>query len=293
VLLAVWVLNSLAILVWLFNRSVSPVFLRCLHTGDILWPLLITAFSGGPSGPLIPLYSFVLISAVLRYGIYRVGKLRARATAVERAKIARELHDGAIQSLISAEMSTDILRRRAEQEYPPIAPEIELLQSLLRGQVLELRELMHRLKPMEIEPDQLLVRLAEQVDRFRRDSGIAARFVSDAGEIQLSANTCGEILLIVQEALVNIRKHAQAADVLVTFGRRDEYWCLSVSDDGVGFGFEGTLADTELMKSTKGPAIIKERVTNLGGELFLESKSPHGSQLLIRLPQKGFFSHGR
>lgn len=227
------------------------------------------------------------------YGVYLVRKLRAKASAIERARVARELHDGAIQSLISAEMRANILRRRAEKEFPPIAPEIESLEVLLRGQVLELRDLMQQLKPVEVEPNQLLDHLAEQVDRFRRDSGIAARFVSAAGEIHLSAYTCREILLIVQEALVNVRKHAKAEDVLVTFGRHDGYWRLTVTDDGVGFGFEGTLAGAELMKSAKGPAIIKERVANLGGELFISSRTSSGTQLLIKLPQKGYFSHGQ
>jgi len=232
-------------------------------------------------------------AATTVYGVYLVRRLRARASAIERASVARELHDGAIQSLISAEMRTDMLRRRAEKEYPAIVPEIETLENLLRGQVIELRDLMHQLKPVEVEPDQLLDHLAEQVDRFRRDSGIGARFVSAVDEIHLSAHTCREILLIVQEALVNVRKHAKAEDVLVTFGRQDGYWRLSVSDDGVGFGFEGTLTGAELMKSAKGPAIIKERVANLGGELFINSKSSRGTQLLIKLPQKGYFSHGQ
>jgi signal transduction histidine kinase len=231
-------------------------------------------------------------AATAIYGVYLVRRLRARASAIERARVARELHDGAIQSLISAEMRTDVLRRRAEKEHPAIAPEIESLQNLLRGQVIGLRELMHQLKPVEIAPDQLLDHLAEQVDRFRRDSGIGARFVSAADQIHLSAYACREILLIVQEALVNVRKHAKADDVLVTFGRQDGYWRLSVSDDGVGFDFEGTLAGDELMKSAKGPAIIKERVANLGGELFIDSKPSRGSQLLIMLPQKGFL-HGQ
>jgi signal transduction histidine kinase len=231
-------------------------------------------------------------AATAIYGVYLVRRLRARASAIERARVARELHDGAIQSLISAEMRTDILRQRAEKEHPSFAPEIESLQSLLRGQVIELRELMYQLKPVQIAPDQLLDHLAEQVDRFRRDSGIGARFVSAADEIHLSAYACREILLIVQEALVNVRKHARAEDVLVTFGRHDGYWRLSVSDDGVGFDFEGTLAGDELMKSAKGPAIIKERVANLGGELFIDSNPARGSQLLIMLPQKGFL-HGQ
>jgi len=206
--------------------------------------------------------------------------------------VARELHDGAIQSLISAEMRSDILRRRAEKESPAMAAEIGSLQDLLRGQVIELRKLMQQLKPVEIAPEHLLDQLAEQVERFRRDSGIAAQFVSTAEHIQLSGQVCREILLIVQEALVNIRKHARAAEVLVSFGRHDGYWRLSVSDDGVGFGFEGTLAGTELMKSARGPAIIKERVAEIGGELQLESSPSRGSRLLIKLPQKGNGSHG-
>ena len=90
-----------------------------------------------------------------------------------------------------------------------------------------------------------------------------------------------------------MRKHAKAEDVLVTFGRHDGYWRLTVTDNGVGFDFEGTLAGAELMKSAKGPAIIKERVANLGGELFINSRSTSGTQLLIKLPQKGYFSHGQ
>jgi signal transduction histidine kinase len=232
-------------------------------------------------------------AATAIYGVYLVHRLRARAGTIERARVARELHDGAIQSIIASEMRADILRRRALTDYPPIAPEIESLQDLLRNQVFELRELMQQLKPVVVEPNQLLDHLAEQVDRFRRDSGIAARFISSDDEIQLSAHSCREILLIVQEALVNIRKHAHAENVLVTFGHDDGYLRLCISDNGVGFGFEGTLGGTELMKSAKGPAVIKERVANLGGELFIESKMSCGSQLLIKLPQKGYFSHGQ
>lgn len=154
--------------------------------------------------------------------------------------------------MIASEMRADILRRRAQTDYPPIAPEIESLQNLLRNQVFELRELMQQLKPVVVAPDQLLDHLAEQVDRFRRDSGIGARFISSDDEIQLSAHSCREILLIVQEALVNVRKHAHAENVLVTFGHDDGYLRLCISDNGVGFGFEGTLSGIELMKSAKG-----------------------------------------
>jgi signal transduction histidine kinase len=225
--------------------------------------------------------------------IHSVYLLRSKASAEERARVARELHDGAIQSLIACEMRIDVLRRRAEKDCPTIAPELSSLEELLRGQVIELRELMQQLRPVEVEPDQLVARLSEQVERFRRDSGITARFVSVPEKVHFSSSACREILLIAQEALVNVRKHAQAGNVLVSFGRNEESWCLSIIDDGVGFGFEGILKGAELMKSTKGPAIIKERVANLGGELLIDSQPSRGTQLLIKFPEKGHFAHGQ
>ncbi|MDR3763846.1 MAG: histidine kinase [Acidobacteriota bacterium] len=230
-------------------------------------------------------------SATALYGAYLLRRLRARASAVERARVARELHDGAIQSLLAAEMRTNILRRRAEKEWPAAAAEMASLEGLLHSEARAMRELMQQLRPVEVEPAQLLDHLAERVDRFRRDSGIAARFVSTEHDVQLTAHACRELLLIVQEALVNVRKHARANSVLVSFGRLDGQWRLTITDDGVGFGFEGTLAGSEFMNSPRGPAIIKERVANLGGELEVVSSS-QGSQLLIRLPQKGHFTHG-
>jgi len=225
------------------------------------------------------------------YGAYLLRRLRTRASAIERARVARELHDGAIQSLVAAEMRAHILRRRAEKEWPSAVDEAAALESLLHSETGAMRDLMQHLKPVEIEPEQLLDHLAERVDRFRRDSGIAARFVTSEHEVQLSAYACREILLMVQEALVNVRKHAKATDVLVSFGREEGHWRLAITDDGIGFGFDATLAGNDFMKSPQGPAIIKERAANLGGDVAVSSSS-HGTKLLIRLPQKGYLAHG-
>ena len=93
---------------------------------------------------------------------------------MERARVARELHDGAIQSLISAEMRADVLRRRAERGTAGLAPELAELQQLLRREVLNLRDLMQQMRPVDLTPEQLLDYVADTVDRFRRDTGIEA-----------------------------------------------------------------------------------------------------------------------
>src|SRR5664279_4933664 len=70
------------------------------------------------------------------YSIYLFRRLRARAGAMERARVARELHDTAIQSLISIEMQVDVLRRRSNGH--PQTSELERIQQLLREEVLNI-----------------------------------------------------------------------------------------------------------------------------------------------------------
>ena len=227
------------------------------------------------------------------YSVYLVRRLRARVGAMERARVARELHDGAIQSLISAEMRVDVLRRKAQRESPGMAEELSGVQDLLRQEILNLRELMMQMKPVDLGPQQLLDFMAESVDRFRRDSGIGGRFVSDVQEdIALTPHICRELVKMLQEALVNVRKHANATNVLVTFAESNGTYRLSVADDGKGFDFAGKLAFEDPMSSAKGPTIIKERVNGIGAHLSIESYPGHGARLEIVVSQKGYASHG-
>jgi signal transduction histidine kinase len=227
------------------------------------------------------------------YSVYLVRRLRARVGAMERARVARELHDGAIQSLISAEMRVDVLRRKAQRESPGMTEELSEVQDLLRTEILNLRELMLQMKPVDLGPQQLLDFMAETVDRFRRDSGIGSRFVCDLQEdIALTPHICRELVKILQEALVNVRKHAHATNVLVTFAESSGSYRLTIADDGKGFEFSGKMAFENSVTSGKGPTVIKERVQGIGAQLFIESYPGHGSRLEIIVSQKGYASHG-
>ncbi len=153
------------------------------------------------------------------YSIYLFRRLRSRAGAMERARVARELHDTAIQSLISIEMQVDVLRRRSNGH--PQTVELERIQHLLREEVLNLRELMLSMRPVEIGPDQFLDFVAQLVERFRNDTGLDVRFVSELEEVTLPASSCRELVRVVQEGLVNVRKHAGAKSVYVRFGAQN------------------------------------------------------------------------
>ena len=216
--------------------------------------------------------------------VFLLRRLRSRAGAVERARVARELHDGAIQALFGIEMKIEALRRQTALTSAAMDAELGDVQQLLQREVLALRELMQALRPIELETsDQLPDVLASLVERFRRDTGVSARFVWTGGPISLPAPTALELARIVQEALVNVRKHSRARNVLVRLTNSDQTCSLVIEDDGQGFEFEGRLSAREMEKRRVGPAIIKERARIAGAELAVDSAPGVGARLELTL----------
>jgi len=220
------------------------------------------------------------------YNVYLLRRLRLRAGAVERARFARELHDGAVQSLIAVEMQVDVLRRQAASTPAALTEELNRIQGLLREEVLKLRELMQQMKSMDVDAAKLLGFLGDTVERFQRETGVAARFVSEMQEVDMPQRVCRELARIVQEGLVNVRKHSRARQVLVRLGARGGQWRVTIEDDGQGFPFAGRVTLAELDALGKGPIVIKERVRLIEGELTIESNPGKGSRLEINVPQK-------
>ena len=217
------------------------------------------------------------------YNLYLLRRLRSRAGAAERARLVRELHDGAVQSLIGVEMQVDVLRRHAP-EAQLMRDELERIQGLLREEVLKLRELMQEMKSTEVDARRLPGYLRDTVQRFQRETGIAAQFVMDGDEIVLPSAVCRELARIAQEALVNVRKHSGAKQVIVQLLQEEGGWQLIVEDDGIGFPFSGRISQSELEGSGKAPAIIRERVRLIQADLTIESKPGKGSRLEIFVP---------
>jgi signal transduction histidine kinase len=215
-----------------------------------------------------------------------------RAGALERARFARELHDGAVQSLIAVEMQVDVLKRQARNDATVVPDELSRIQGLLREEVLKLRELMQVMKSLDVDSRKLIPFLGDTVERFQRETGISARFLSELEEVDMPPQVCRELARIVQEGLVNIRKHSQAKQVLVRLGVMDGKLRVTIEDDGRGFPFEGRLSQSDLESLGKGPLIIKERVRLIAGELTIESTPGKGSRLEIDVPQKREAAYG-
>jgi signal transduction histidine kinase len=215
--------------------------------------------------------------------VFLLGRLRASATAEERARVARELHDGAIQALLGIEMKVEALRR-GRALSSTLNADLEDIQALLRREVLALRELMQALRPIPLDTgDQLPDVLASIVERFRRDTGLPARFVFTGGLVALPPATALEVVRIVQEALVNVRKHSRARNVLVRLTGGEHSCVLIVEDDGMGFEFEGRLTREELDQRRLGPSIIKERARIAGALLVIDSSRGSGTRIELTL----------
>jgi signal transduction histidine kinase len=221
------------------------------------------------------------------YNVYLLHRLRRRAGAAERARFARELHDGAVQSLIAVEMQVDVLRRQAETTPAVVGGELGRIQGLLREEVLKLRELMQQMKSIDVDARRFLHLVTDTVERFERETGISARFVTDVTKLEMPDKVCRELLRIVQEGLVNVRKHSKARHALVRLSSSPSQWSLTLEDDGKGFPFSGRVTQDEMEHMGKGPMIIKERVHLIAGALTVESNPGTGSRLEIKVPRGG------
>jgi len=221
------------------------------------------------------------------YNVYLLHRLRRRAGAAERARFARELHDGAVQSLIAVEMQVDVLKRQAETTPAVVTSELGRIQGLLREEVLKLRELMQQMKSIDVDSRRFLSVVTDAVERFERETGISARFVTDIEKLEMPDKVCRELLRIVQEGLVNVRKHSRARHALVRLASSSSQWSLTMEDDGKGFPFSGRITQEELERMGKGPMIIKERGRLIAGTLTVESSPGTGSRLEIKVPKGG------
>jgi signal transduction histidine kinase len=216
------------------------------------------------------------------YNLYIQSRYRSHVRRAEHARVAQDLHDGVIQSLIALEVEVGVLSRRVKTDG--IAEELKQIQSQLASEIQSFRDLMERVKPIELDPHQLVSYLNDIVDKFRIRTGIAASFVCESEQISVPPGVCLELVRILQEALINIRKHSGASKVFVRCVRDDGRLKVTIDDDGRGFDFSGRLSFAQLQATGKGPVVIRDRLRSIGGELALESAPGRGARLEILLP---------
>ena len=199
----------------------------------------------------------------------------------ERAHLARELHDGTSQTLVSAklliESAVDELERSRRAAPPALAKALARLNDSLS----EVRRISHRLRPAMLDTLGLPAALELLGREFGEQGG--ARMQVDiegaCGELPDEVKTV--LFRVAQEALANIGKHAQAHEVRLVLSFDAEGLQLRIADDGRGFDVEAVQLDP---RRGIGLRNMRERLASIGGELALQSSLVAGTRLVASVP---------
>src|ERR1700674_3084375 len=216
--------------------------------------------------------------------IFLLRHLRARAIEAERSRIARDLHDGILQTLLSIEIQLDVLRRRLPSAPEQAVSGLASLQQTVKNEGAELRQTVTDLRPLRVQSADLVDLMRGFAERYRNESTIALDLLIDSAQLRAPDRVCREIFQIYRSTQQYKKKHAKASHVVVKLSQDDSRLVLVVDDNGEGFSFAGRFTGDELDRLRLGPISIKERTRTVGGVLTVESNPGHGARLTIEIP---------
>jgi signal transduction histidine kinase len=196
----------------------------------------------------------------------------------ERQRMARELHDAVTQSVYSATLLAATGQRAAASgDWQQARNFLNRLQTITNQALKELRLLVFELRPSALQDAGLIEALQHRLDAVEKRAGIQTQFLVE-NDPEFTEKQEEALYRIAIEALNNALKHADASKVIVRLTRQNGDMLLTISDDGQGF--EPAAADGQ---GGLGLASMRERVTQLGGEIVIESALGKGTVVSIRL----------
>jgi two-component system, NarL family, nitrate/nitrite sensor histidine kinase NarX len=203
----------------------------------------------------------------------------------ERSSLAHELHDSLAQTLASLRFQVKMLGDSLGQDAISEEARTDLarLRNGLDEAHTELRELLSSFRA-PLDRKGLIPALEKLAERFRRETGIHLLFQNNCRPFELSAAAELQVTRIAQEALANVRKHAQAhtARVLLTQGASAQKHLLLVEDDGIGFRETGIGGGPQ--GEHIGLFVMEERARRIGADLRIESESGEGTRVELVFP---------
>lgn len=243
-----------------------------------------------PTAPFFLWGVFAFFSGSLIWFLARrqaAQRWEAAANAAQRAhsRVSVELHDSIVQSLFSVDCYIERILAKPDDLSPVASEDLMNLQDLVRKTSVKLRDIVWQERPLDLGSQSFVGYVTDLIAEFEQETGITVHFSWDCGKISLPPAGAGELARIIQEALLNIRKHSGARNVWIVCGVRRNRLQFCIDDDGQGFDFSGRLGMLELETSARGPFVIRERVSALGGELAVESNPGRGARLEIVLPK--------
>jgi len=204
---------------------------------------------------------------------------RELAVLEERNRLARELHDSVTQTLFSMTLTAEAAQILAERNPRRASTQLQRLQKLAQGALIEMRSLISQLRPKTVTEEGLVPALRQHIAERRDRDGLAVVLHLN-GERELPREYKEALFRIVQEALNNVVKHAQADRAEITLDLTGGAVSLAIEDSGIGFDL--TRIDSEAWHL--GLVSMRERAEMLGGTLTVESQPGQGTCIRVEIP---------
>ncbi|MCG5486582.1 MAG: cache domain-containing protein [Sinorhizobium meliloti] len=200
----------------------------------------------------------------------------------ERARLARELHDGISQNLVGVRYAIDLAGRKVRNHTDDASGAIDKAVEALNVAIKEVRRLSHDLRPPALDDLGLTAALTALSNHFSERTGIRTVLEADAGKDRLKTEASTALYRVAQEALNNIERHSGASEVRIKLWSNRGRMRMTVSDNGNGFEESARLGRTG-QQSGLGLRNMQERMAHFGGVLLVRSK-PEGTVLTAILP---------
>jgi glucose-6-phosphate-specific signal transduction histidine kinase/DNA-binding CsgD family transcriptional regulator len=204
----------------------------------------------------------------------------------ERRRIARELHDGVVQSLTALVSDLEYFRTRClptiDQAGREVAEKVATWQELASDSLTSMRHALGELRsPVGSDPS-LEQAIQIMLNELRMD-GYGVVFECEEWPARLSPEYTSNIYYIMREALANIRKHAQASSIKICMFCFEKHLHVSIGDDGVGIANIDAAANAK-SGYNQGLVGMRERATYLNGRLTIESAHSRGTRVDVDIP---------
>ncbi|MCG3208799.1 MAG: hypothetical protein FOGNACKC_02411 [Anaerolineae bacterium] len=200
---------------------------------------------------------------------------QAQILQAERERVSRELHDGAIQTVYTAGLIAESIRKKMGH-HDPLRARLDQVISALNHAIRDLRQFITELEPGP--PGSNLVKgLRSLAEDPRLQSLIKVNVTIDCDDDDLFSQTrTTHILAIVNEAISNVLRHAQARNIWAVAERCNDQLKVTIADDGIGL--------PETYAPGFGLRNMRDRARILGGTLHLEPRPPQGFQVVLLVP---------
>ncbi len=203
-----------------------------------------------------------------------------------RKKLARDLHDGPTQNVSAIAMRMSYIYRLLERRPEEVPAELKKVEELARRTTKEIRDMLFTLRPLVLESQGLSAAMEQLCQKTLETHGqhVASRVGPDVEPV-LDSHQQGVIFYIVEEAVGNARKHAEAELISIDIFRQNDVVVVQISDNGVGFDSDSVNANYD-QRGSLGMVNMRERAELLNGALRIESAEGQGTKITVLIPIK-------